>query len=144
MTPSPGRRCAPHLSSSNAVRTMKGMPMRTLWTLALLSLTLACQQGRDPEVSQPTSPEKTPAVDVGAPTNVASKPAGPALDPAPRVTRNADGTIRLELVDRWGARFDSTYEDVTYLERALPVVSRGLTDEQNVALKRAVEAQHAK
>jgi len=117
--------------------------MRTLSTLVLLSVTLACQQGREPELFHATPPA-APLSEPAAQPTVAGKATGPALDPTPRVTRNADGTIRLELVDRWGARFDSIYEDVTYLERALPVVSRGLTDAQNVSLKRAIAGEHTR
>ncbi len=116
--------------------------MRTLSMIAVLSA-CACQQGRDAEPTKPVSP-------TNATVEVAAQPASPqpatanvpAAESAPRLTRNADGTIRLEVVDKWGARFDSTYEDVSYLRRALPVVSRGLTAEQTAELERALGTLH--
>lgn len=107
--------------------------MRILISAIVLSFVLGCQrsaEGDSPRaqaVEVPTPrPETTSALTADAP---------------PKLTSNPDGTLRLEFVDRWGAKFDATYESFTWLERALPSVSRGLDDTRAAQLKQAVEAQ---
>lgn len=115
--------------------------MRTIALIFTLSVTWACQQGKEAEAARAVTP---PGGGSEAAPKLPSQPAAsstvPAADPTPRLTLNADGTIRLQVVDRWGAAFDSTYEDVTYLRRALPVLSRGLSAEQNAELERSLDA----
>jgi hypothetical protein len=69
------------------------------------------------------------AKDAGA----AQVPSGLALDAA------ADGTIRLTGKDRWGGQIDTAYESLEYLNNALPVLKRSLTDEQSRALDALIE-----
>ncbi len=107
--------------------------MRILISAVVLSFVLACQKGSEAE-----GPVATRAVAAEVPT---PRTNAPAADAPPKLTSNPDGTLRLEFVDRWGAKFDATYESFTWLERALPSVSRGLDDARAAQLKQAVEAQ---
>ncbi|MBL8936720.1 MAG: hypothetical protein JNM69_19330 [Archangium sp.] len=111
--------------------------MRVFISAVVLSFVLACQKGPDAEGPVAT---RAPAVEVAA-TPQPETPKAPAADAPPKLTSNPDGTLRLEFVDRWGAKFDATYESFTFLERALPTVSRGLDDARAAQLKQAVEAQ---
>lgn len=121
----------------------------TLLCCGLLLASAACQSSAVVEPVAPTPAAVRDAV-ATAPTPA---PAAPALTPAdappisaadktPKVTRNADGTVRLEFVDRWGKRFDSTYETSVFLERALPVITRGMTAEQTAQLENQLGLKH--
>jgi hypothetical protein len=48
------------------------------------------------------------------------------------------GSVELHGRDRWGAPVDTTYENVTYLRDALPVLERSLTPLQASMLRAAV------
>ena len=109
--------------------------MRALFLAAALSF-VGCQKSAETEVAVAPASGTPSAVTVTKPAGEA-KPAAPT----PKLTSNPDGTLRLEFVDRWGAKFDATYESFTYLERALPTVSRALEEAQVAQLKQAVEAQ---
>jgi|JI8StandDraft_1071087.scaffolds.fasta_scaffold430716_2 hypothetical protein len=98
------------------------------FTPLILCFALGCQKGEAPSTERAAVRPAETAPTEPTPT-------------APRLTRNPDGTLRLEFVDRWGAKFDATYESFTYLERALPTVSRGLNDAQLPQLKHAVDEQ---
>lgn len=111
--------------------------MRILISAVVLSFVLACQKG--PDAESPVS-TRAPALEVAA-TSRPETANTPAADAPPKLTSNPDGTLRLEFVDRWGAKFDATYESFTYLERALPTVSRALDEPRVAQLKQAVEAQ---
>lgn len=54
------------------------------------------------------------------------------------VTFRDDGSVELHGRDRWGAPLDTTYENVTYLRGALPVLERSLTPLQASMLRAAV------
>lgn len=110
--------------------------MRILISAVVLSFVMACQKGSDAE-----GPVASRAVAAEVPTPRPETTNALAADAPPKLTSNPDGTLRLEFVDRWGAKFDATYESFTWLERALPSVSRGLDDARAAQLKQAVEAQ---
>ncbi|MBL8923418.1 MAG: hypothetical protein JNJ54_31485 [Myxococcaceae bacterium] len=101
--------------------------MKRLFLTFFVCLLHACKPA--PEAPQPAAPP--------APATVAT-PDVTAPAAQPRLTRNADGTIRLEFIDRWGKPFDATYEGAEYLRRAVPVVSRGMTEQQATALEKEV------
>ncbi len=93
---------------------MKLTPILTMPTALLLAL--SCQ--RSP------APAATPAPAASA-EPVAVKPADPPQGPVPlALVRNGDGTVQLKGADRWGKPIDVTYENVEWLKKAAPVVSR--------------------
>ncbi len=114
----------------------------TLLPAALL-LAVACSgSGRD----APEAPA-APRANAESPTPAPAPAPSPAPTPNPAqpaeiaaveswdaagiaVERLLDGSIRLRGVDRWGVRVDTVYADATYFANAVPVFSRGLTDEQ--------------
>lgn len=115
------------------------MPLIPRFALVLTSVLLlhSCQKPTTPlPLDPPTSP--------GEPVVVAPAPppanGNPSHSPPPIVTRNPDGTVKLEGVDRWGQRIEATYESVEWLEKALPVLSRGLTDSNAIDLEKSVKA----
>lgn len=103
------------------------MNTRLIALFATLLMAASCQ--RSP------APAATPAPASAAP--VAAKPAAPPEGPVPlALVRNSDGTVQLKGSDRWGKPIDVTYENVEWLKKAVPVVSRGLAPEQVAQLEK--------
>lgn len=97
-------------------------------SVALLVVAVSCQ--RSP------APAATPAPAASA-APVTVEPAAPPQGPAPlALVRNSDGTVQLKGSDRWGKPIDVTYENVEWLKKAAPVVSRGLAPEQAAQLEK--------
>lgn len=56
-----------------------------------------------------------------------------------KVNRNGDGSVRVEFTDRWGVATDATYENLQYLERAVPTLSRAMSDDRAAELKQQLK-----
>lgn len=101
--------------------------MRVVVLLALLvALVVGCQRKESPPSDPPKGLELT----------------RPQLRPGDRVGVDGivvemldGGTIQLRGTDRWGARLDTTYENIEFLRNALPVLERSLTPEQASRLR---------
>jgi len=100
--------------------------MMRLVTSSLLALA-ACQKSEPPSASQ------APAAAIEA--------QAPAAAPAPelRVEPQPDGTLKLVAKDKWGGAVDTVYENLTFLENAIPALERGFTPEQTQKLKAEVQ-----
>lgn len=95
--------------------------MRTprLVLISLLVLGGACQR----ETTDGAAPAERPAA-------AATPEAASIEEPTLAIARQADGTLKLLAVDRWGNRMDAVYENVDFLRRAAPTLERGLTPTQ--------------
>lgn len=114
------------------------MPMiRSLAFAALVFV--GCQQAREAAPPSGVAAESSEERLVPPP---AAKVTTPADAPPPTVTRSADGTVKLEGLDRWGNRIEATYESVDWLEKALPVLARGLSEQNAAELEKRVKALH--
>lgn len=107
---------------------------------AVLLFSMACQQSiqTPAAVEQQVAPAAVPTAPAVGPQTTAQAPSTSAPDKTPKLTRNPDGTLRLQFLDRWGKPFDATYESAEFLKRAVPVVSRGMTEEQAAHLENQV------
>ncbi len=98
--------------------------MRALLVLAVLS-SLACQKSAEP---------------AAAPAPVVAPPAAAApVEVALSVEAQPDGTLKLVAKDRWGGSLDGVYENVQFLESAVPTLERGLDEGQAAKLKAEVK-----
>lgn len=111
---------------------------RTTLVVAL-SLFAGCQRSSstEPQVVSDAKESRTgvASADPAAPGPKATTPA----DAPVMLTPNADGTIRLQYTDRWGASFDATYESAEFLRRALPTLKRSLSEPRFTELEQASE-----
>ena len=98
--------------------------MRALF-VTLLLLGAACQRGGDAPAPVAPAPE--------------ARAAAPAAEVDLKVEAKPDGTLAFSAKDKWGQSLDTTYENVTYLENALPTLERALSPEQTAKLKAEVE-----
>jgi hypothetical protein len=89
--------------------------------LSLLVLAGACQRAPD-EAPPPAAARLT--------TEPTDTPPPAADEPTLAVARQADGTLKLFAVDRWGNSMDAVYENAEFLRRAAPTLERGLTPHQ--------------
>lgn len=96
--------------------------MRTprLVLFSLLVLGGACQR----ETTDGAAPAERPTAAAATPEPASIE------EPTLAVARQADGTLQLLAVDRWGNRMDAVYENVDFLRRAAPTLERGLTPTQ--------------
>lgn len=102
------------------------MPLNRIVIVLTLITAAGCQQSTSNGL--PTVAAPTPAA---VPTQPAAEPLVSVRRPGPpRVTKNADGSVRVEFVDQWGHDFDATFENGDYFKRAVPVVTRSMTTEQ--------------
>lgn len=53
-----------------------------------------------------------------------------------RVTFQASGRVSVAGADPWGGRLDTEFESVAFFRRAVPTLTRSMTPEQGVALRR--------
>lgn len=93
----------------------------------VLALALAGCQRHDSHPADNTPPPTAPA-------RAAPKP-GDIVDAHGITVKFLDGGA-LELVgkDQWGAAFDTTYENIDFVRKALPVLDRSVTPDQAAAL----------
>lgn len=101
------------------------MRVVTLLTV-LVALFVGCQRKESPPSDPPkgldgTRPQLRP---------------GDRIDVHGIVVEMLDGgTIQLTGTDRWGARLDTTYENLEFMRNALPVLERSVTPEQASRLR---------
>ena len=93
---------------------------------------VACQRSPAVEAVEPRPATPPQAANAAPPTT--------SIGSALSLTRNSDGTVRLKGSDRWGKQIDVTYENVDWLKKAVPVVSRGLLPEQVAQLDKDIAA----
>jgi hypothetical protein len=105
----------------------------------------ACQQSTPaPAVVEAPKPGAAAVVPAAVAQPAQTPAQGAAVstpDKTPKLTRNADGTLRLEFTDRWGKPFDATYENEEFFKRAVPVIHRSMTDEQVAHLENQLSAR---
>lgn len=102
--------------------------MRNTFSLVFIGLVGAgCQQS----TSTPATPLAPAVKPVAQPQLGGPEPLASTRRPeAPKLTKNADGSIQVVFVDQWGHDFDATFENADFFKRAIPVVTRGMTAEQ--------------
>lgn len=130
-----------------SLRSERRRYARAAMTLVLAAGLAAC--GPDapaPPSSPPRTPSSAPVAPTPPPVAAPSAPTAAAPTAAAQpgevnavetwdaaglaVERLPGDAIRVRGTDRWGARIDTTYADVTYFANAVPVFSRGLRDDQ--------------
>jgi hypothetical protein len=82
-------------------------------------------EGGTPVAAPASSTTATPST----PTESNAKP--PTID----ISTSPNGEIHIAGKDRWGNKFDTTYENRDFLRNALPVLERSLSADQLAALR---------
>ena len=109
---------------------------------------LGCARRENPAPSPPNSAEPAHSAAFASKTPGPSPAPGPAPvhEPAtpPRkvvkadgfaLIEHADGQVRIETIDLWNQKLETTYADCDYFEKAVPVLERQLTPERGAKLK---------
>ncbi len=115
--------------------------------IALLALFFGCSNSSETSGSESaqTSAEQNASSEAAETARETTAPAAEEAEDGARdlagirALVNDDGTITLSGADRWGNPIDATYADTQYLENAVPVLTRSITEEQATALAGLVE-----
>ncbi len=106
---------------------------RFVWPVVFMAVACSGPNGRAATSPEPVAPPPSAR-------DVARVDAGPTA--TLRLEWRADGAVLLVANDRWGHAVNATYENASYLQRALPVMERALGPGDFAELKRALE-RHA-
>ena len=115
--------------------------MRSLRWLAVVAASslsaCTCSGSRDPSPAVRDASQET-AAQAGTTLHPESVPTeGPSAEEPPTlaVDVSPSGTVRVRARDRWGQPVDTTFENATFLSRALPTLERALTPGQMTQLR---------
>jgi hypothetical protein len=107
---------------------------RVIILSAVLTVLVGCQQTE-------RAPEPPPPSAQGSAASAPKPKPGDRIDAHGIVLDFVDGgAIKLSGRDRWGNALDTTYENIEFLRKALPVLERSVTAEQAAGLRAVVTA----